>query len=43
MKGIANLQDWQRVFVLEGIPIIPLAIITYAFLGNIPDAVRCES
>jgi hypothetical protein len=43
MKGIAKLQDWQWIFLLEAIPVIPLAIITYLFLGNIPDTVRCKS
>ncbi|CAF4158110.1 unnamed protein product [Rotaria magnacalcarata] len=43
MKGIANLQDWQWIFLLEYISIIPLAIVTDFFLSNIPDTVRYKN
>ena len=43
MEGIGGLQNWQWLFLLEGLPIIPLGIITYLFLGNIPDTVQCKS
>ncbi|CAF2905422.1 unnamed protein product [Rotaria sp. Silwood2] len=40
MRDIAGLKDWQWIFLLEGLPIILLGIITYLFLGNIPDTVQ---
>jgi hypothetical protein len=43
MEGIRGLQDWRWLFLLEGLPIIPLGVITYLFLGNIPDTVQCKS
>lgn len=43
MRGLTNLHDWQLIYLFDGAPIIPLAIITYLFLGNIPDTVRCKT
>jgi hypothetical protein len=43
MNGICGLKSWQWMFLLEGIPIIPLSIITYFFLDNVPNAVQCKS
>ncbi|CAF4987468.1 unnamed protein product, partial [Rotaria sp. Silwood1] len=40
MKDIGGLKPWQWTFLLEGSPIIPLGIITYLFLDNIPNAVQ---
>jgi hypothetical protein len=42
MNGMGNLKSWQWTFLLEGLPIIPLGIITYLFLDNIPNAVQCK-
>ena len=42
MDGIAGLRVWQWIFLLEGLPIIPLGFITYFFLGSLPDTVQCE-
>jgi hypothetical protein len=43
MKGMSMLKDWQWTFLLEGSPVIPLGIITYLFLDNVPNAVQCKS
>jgi hypothetical protein len=43
MENIDGLKDWQWMILLEGIPIIPLGIITLFFLDNIPNAVQCKS
>ncbi len=43
MARIAGLNDWQWIFLLEGLPIIPLGIVTYIFLSSIPDTVQCKN
>ncbi|CAF5002283.1 unnamed protein product, partial [Rotaria sp. Silwood1] len=40
LKDISSLKPWQWLFLLEGSPIIPLGIITYLFLDNVPNAVQ---
>ena len=42
MKGISGLHNWQWMFLLEGMPMIPLGIITFLFLSSIPNAVQCK-
>ncbi|CAF1174184.1 unnamed protein product [Rotaria sordida] len=41
MKDIGGLKNWRWLFLLEGLPIIPLGVMTYLFLGSIPDTVQC--
>jgi hypothetical protein len=43
MDGMGNLEAWQWMFLLEGLPIILLGIITYRFLDTVPNAVQCKS
>ncbi|CAF0923364.1 unnamed protein product [Rotaria sordida] len=43
MKDIGGLENWRWLFLLEGLPIIPLGVMTYLFLGSIPDTVQCKS
>jgi hypothetical protein len=43
MQGLGNLKSWQWIFLFEGSPIIPLAIITYLFLDNVPNTVQCKN
>lgn len=43
MDGRSDLYGWQWMFLLEGLPMIPLGIITYLFLSNIPNTVQCKS
>ncbi|CAF4008914.1 unnamed protein product [Adineta steineri] len=40
MKHVGGLKDWQWMFLLESAPIIPLGIVTWLFLDNIPNTVR---
>ncbi|CAF1432521.1 unnamed protein product [Rotaria sordida] len=40
MKDIGGLKNWRWLFLLEGLPIIPLGVMTYLFLGSIPDTVQ---
>ncbi|CAF3798290.1 unnamed protein product [Rotaria sordida] len=40
LKDIHGLKSWQWMFLLEGSPTIPLSIITYLFLDNVPNAVQ---
>ncbi|CAF4816787.1 unnamed protein product [Rotaria sp. Silwood1] len=40
MKDIGGLKGWQWTFLLEGSPIIPLGLITYILLDNVPNAVQ---
>ena len=42
MDGISGLHGWQWMFLIEGLPMIPLGIITFLFLSNIPNTVRCR-
>lgn len=42
MDGIRGLHDWQWMFLLEGLPMIPLGIMTYLFLSNVPTTVQCN-
>jgi hypothetical protein len=43
MEGIRGLRGWQWMFLLEGLPNIPLGVITYLFLANIPATVQCKT
>jgi hypothetical protein len=43
MHGIADLKSWQWLFLLPGLLNIPLGIITYLILGNIPETVQCKN
>jgi sugar phosphate permease len=43
MNGIAGLKSWQWLFLLPGLLIIPLGIMTYFVLANIPETVQCKS
>jgi hypothetical protein len=43
MDGIRGLNDWRWMFLFEGLPMIPLGIITWLFLNNIPDTVQCKN
>lgn len=36
------IEGWRWILLLEGLPIIPLGLITYFFLANIPETVRCK-
>ncbi|CAF1008862.1 unnamed protein product [Rotaria sordida] len=40
MEDIGGLKNWRWLFLLEGLPIIPLGVMTYLFLGSIPDTVQ---
>ncbi|CAF1100666.1 unnamed protein product [Adineta steineri] len=40
MNNVGSLQGWQWMFLFEGLPMIPLGIITGLFLSNIPDTVQ---
>ncbi|CAF1229797.1 unnamed protein product [Rotaria sordida] len=40
LDGTRGLNSWQWTFLLEGLPMIPLGIITCLFLSNIPDTVQ---
>ncbi|CAF1210049.1 unnamed protein product, partial [Rotaria sordida] len=40
MNGMAGLEGWRWIFLLESLPIIPLGIITFFFLANIPETVQ---
>ncbi|CAF3166897.1 unnamed protein product, partial [Rotaria sp. Silwood2] len=40
MNGINGLHGWQWIFILIGVPVILLAIITLFFLENMSDAIR---
>ncbi|CAF4610191.1 unnamed protein product [Rotaria sp. Silwood1] len=40
LNGINGRSGWSWIFLLEGLPIIPLGLITYCFLANIPETVR---
>ncbi|CAM4883364.1 unnamed protein product [Rotaria socialis] len=40
MDGISGLTTWRWILLLEGLPIIPLGLITLLFLANIPETVR---
>ncbi len=37
-----NIHGWRWIFLLEGLPIIPLGFITFFFLEHIPDTVQCK-
>ncbi|CAF3625425.1 unnamed protein product [Rotaria sp. Silwood1] len=43
MNGVANLKSWQWLFLLPGLPVIPVGIVTYLALGNIPETVQCKT
>ena len=43
MDDIRGLHSWQWMFLLEGVPMIPLGVITYLLLNNIPNTVQCKS
>ncbi|CAF1381253.1 unnamed protein product [Rotaria sordida] len=40
LDSTRGLNSWQWMFLLEGLPMIPLGIITCLFLSNIPDTVQ---
>ncbi|CAF3747766.1 unnamed protein product [Rotaria sp. Silwood1] len=40
IRNLSNLKDWQWIFLLEGIPIILLGVLTYLFLSSIPETVQ---
>ncbi|CAF0946224.1 unnamed protein product [Rotaria sordida] len=40
MEDIGGLKNWRWLFLFEGLPIIPLGVMTYLFLGSIPDTVQ---
>ncbi|CAF1514647.1 unnamed protein product, partial [Rotaria sp. Silwood1] len=40
MDGLDGLNDWQWIFLLEGLPIIPLGIMTLLFLDSLPETVQ---
>ncbi|CAF1103900.1 unnamed protein product [Rotaria sordida] len=40
IDGLCGLNDWQWIFLLEGLPIIPLGIITFLFLDSVPETVQ---
>ena len=42
MDGISGLRSWQWMFLTEGLPMIPLGVITYLFLNSLPSAVQCK-
>jgi Major Facilitator Superfamily len=42
MDGFNNWHGWQWMFLLEGLLMIPLGIITYLFLSNVPTTVQCK-
>ncbi|CAF1076283.1 unnamed protein product [Adineta ricciae] len=37
MDGSRNLNGWQWMFLIEGLPMIPFGIATFFLLSNIPD------
>jgi len=42
MDGVRGLNGWQWMFLIEALPMIPLGIITWLFLNNIPNTVQCK-
>ncbi|CAF3778538.1 unnamed protein product [Rotaria sp. Silwood1] len=40
IRNLSSLKDWQWIFLLEGIPIILLGVLTYLFLSSIPETVQ---
>ena len=42
MDGIRGLHGWQWMFLLEGLPMIPLGVVTFLFLSNVPNTVQCN-
>ncbi|CAF0831865.1 unnamed protein product [Adineta steineri] len=40
LDHLAKLQGWQWIFIVEGAPSIPLGIVTYFFLGDLPETVQ---
>lgn len=43
MQRFGNMKRWQLMFLLEGLPVIPLGVVTYFFLDKVPNAVQCKS
>ncbi|CAF1104855.1 unnamed protein product [Rotaria sp. Silwood1] len=43
IRNLSSLKDWQWIFLLEGIPIILLGVLTYLFLSSIPETVQCKN
>ncbi len=43
MNSIAGLKSWQWLFLLPGLPVIPLGILTYLTLGRVPETVQCKT
>lgn len=42
MDDTRGLNGCRWMFLFEGLPLIPLGIITYLFLSNIPNTVQCK-
>jgi hypothetical protein len=40
MDGVRGLDGWQWMFLIEALPMIPLGVITWLFLNNIPNTVQ---
>ena len=36
------LSGWQWIFLLEGLPCVIMGIVTYHFLGDLPETVQCK-
>jgi hypothetical protein len=43
MDGIRGLNGWRWMYLLEGLPMIPLGIVICLFLNNLPDTVQCKN
>lgn len=43
MHEMACLKSWKWLFLLPGLPIIPLGIAAYFVLGNMPETIQCKS
>lgn len=43
MDGAGGLNSWQWMFLFEGLPMIPLGIVIFFFLGSVPDTVQCKN
>ena len=42
MDGMGGLHRWQWLFLLLGIPVVLLGLVTFFFLENIPETVHCK-
>lgn len=41
MSGVFGLESWRWLFLLPGLMVTPLGIITYCALGHLPETVQC--